>query len=309
MILIMADGGTEGAGGAAYSVAAAQPGSPSTSCLFCGRLWGAARRSDEHVLPQWMRRHETDLLKSSHSSYSGGFDLDEKAREFVELPTLLTTKKSSLLTLKTREVCADCNNGWMSRLEEAARPLIRRLAEAAPTGRPVVLTLEEARLLAVWCQKTATTYELTGNRPRVITGAMGRQLTSGVPLRGSLVWLGRHPRDYDLSIALAHINVSATRLPRPGEPDSQIGLFSIVYHQACFLIFITDRPGQQPPSLSLDRWSLLWPVRDAVEYPPPTVLKGDELTRTMTQHGHWLPPVQVSAIRRSPAPAQVRHRN
>jgi hypothetical protein len=255
------------------------------------------RRSDEHVLPQWMRKYESDLLKASHNAYSAGFDLDDQAREFVELPTLLTTKKSSLLTLKTREVCTSCNNGWMSRLEEAAaRPLIRRVAEAARTGEALTLTVDEARTLGVWCQKTATTYELTSDRPRVATTAMGQQLAASTPLRGGLVWLARHPRD-------------STPVPRPGAPDSQIALVSIVYHWVTFLTFITDRPGRQPLPLPLDRWSLLWPVRRQVEYPPLAVLTGNELTRTMVEHGHWLPLVQATSIRRSPIPLQVRHRN
>jgi hypothetical protein len=256
-----------------------------------------------------MRKHETVLLKASQSAYSSGFDLDEHAREFVELPTLLTTKKSSLLTLKTREVCTGCNNGWMSRLEEAARPLVRQVAEAAETGQLLSLTQDQSRILAVWCQKTATTYELTSDRPRVVSTAMAQQLAGGSPLRGGMVWLACHPRDYDLSIALAHIDVSSTPVPRPGEPDRQIALVSIVYHQVTFLIFITDRPGQQPPPLPIDRWSLLWPVRGSVEYPPPVTLSGNELTTTMVAHGHWLPPVQVTTIRRSPLSPQVRHRN
>ncbi len=163
MILIMADRANESA--AVHAFDADQPVPLDAGCLFCGRPWGEARRSDEHVLPQWMRKHETDLLKSTQTGYSAGFDLDDQAREFIELPTLLTTKKSSLLALKTRAVCADCNNGWMSRLEEAARPLIRQLAGAAQSGQPLLLTLEETKLLAVWCQKTAATYELTSDRP------------------------------------------------------------------------------------------------------------------------------------------------
>jgi hypothetical protein len=301
----MADCGNETA---ANTFAAAAPVPLRDGCLFCGRPWGEARRSDEHVLPQWMRKHETDLLKSSQAGYSAGFDLDDQAREFVELPALLTTKKSSLLALKTREVCIDCNNGWMSRLEQAARPLIRRLAEAAQTSQPLALTVKEAKVLAVWCQKAATTYELTSDRPRVVTTAMGQQLAAGAPLRGSLVWLARHPRDYDLSIALTHLNVSATQEPQPGEPDRQIALVAIVYHWVSFLIFITDKPGQPPP-LPLDRWSLLWPVRAPVEYPPPAVLNGNELTKRMVDHSDWLPLVDVSTIRRSAIAPQVRHRN
>ena len=138
---------------------------------------------------------------------------------------------------------------------------------------------------------------------------MGQQLASGFPLRGSLVWMARHPRDYDLSVGLAHINVSKTSVPQPGEPDSQIALVSIVYHRVCFLSFIADQPGQQPPPLPLDRWSLLWPTRCPLEYSPSATLDGNELTRTMTEYGHWLPPVQVTAFRRSLVPPQVRHRN
>ncbi len=258
-----------------------------------------------------MRKHESGLLNSSQTAYTAGLDLDDQAREFVELPTLLTMKKSSLLTLKTREVCTDCNNGWMSRLEEASRPFIRHVAEAARTGQPLRLTQDDAKTLAVWCQKTATTYELKSDRRRVVSTAMGQQLAAREPLRGGMVWLARHPRDYDLSIGLVHIDVSSTFVPRRGDPDSQIALVSITYHWATFLVFITDRPGQRPPPLPLDRWSLLWPARRSVEYPPLATLSGDELTATMVEHGHWLPPVQVTAIRRStpqrgPSPATGR---
>jgi hypothetical protein len=309
MLLIMTDGVTSRTSGAPFISPVPQVRPITSGCLFCGRPWGEVRRSDEHVLPQWMRRHETDLLKALQTACSAGFDLDDQAREFVELPTLLTTKKSSLLTLKTREVCTGCNNGWMSRLEEAARPLILRVAKAARTDESLSLTVYEARTLAIWCQKTATTYELTSDRRRVATTGIGQQLAASTPLRGGLVWLARHPRDYDLSIAHAHIDVSSTPVPRPGKPDSQIALVSIVYHWVTFLIFITDRPGQQPPPLPLDRWSLLWPVRRPAEYPPPATLNGNELTRTMVEHGHWLPPVQIAGIRRSPLPPQIRHRN
>jgi hypothetical protein len=48
----------------------------SRGCLFCGRLWGTARRSDEHVLPKWMRQHEQTTLTAPQQSYSLGLDLD-----------------------------------------------------------------------------------------------------------------------------------------------------------------------------------------------------------------------------------------
>jgi hypothetical protein len=280
----------------------------SRECLFCGRPWGTARRSDEHVLPRWMRKHEQELRTRPHHSYSIGLDLDADARELVELPSSLVMSKSSLLTLKTRDVCTDCNNGWMSRLETAARPLILKVAEAARSGRETGISREDARTLALWCQKTAATNELTSVRPRAMTGQMGRDLAAGRPLRGSLVWMARHPRDYDLTLALTHIEVSATYTPRHDDPVRQIVLTAIVYHQVTFLVFITDSPGQQAPPLPLDRWTLLWPAWSAVDYPPPALVDGNELTRTMTDH-RWMPTVAVSGIRRSPIPPEIRHRN
>lgn len=141
---------------------------------------------------------------------------------------------------------------------------------------------------------------------------MGRQLRNGSPLRGSLVWVARHPRDYDLSLALAHIDVSATYLPRPGPPDRQILLTMIVYHYISILVFITDSPGQtMPPQPSPTEWTLAWPSvgNNLAEYPPMNPISGTELTEIFTQVNRWIPLVRVSAIRRSELDPKVRYRN
>jgi hypothetical protein len=255
-----------------------------------------------------MRKHEQEVLTAPHHSYSIGLDLDADARELVELPSTLVTSKSTRLTLKTRDVCTDCNNGWMSKLEEAARPVILRVAEAARSGDEIEISGADARTLALWCQKTAATNELTSSRPRVMTTQMGRHIAEGKPLRGGLVWMARHPRDYDLGLALIHIDVSSTFAPRQDDPVRQIAFTAIVYHQVTFLVFITDSPGLQAPPLQIDRWTRLWPAWGGVDYPPPTLTDGNELTRTMTDH-RWMPTVGVSGVRPSPLPREIRRRN
>lgn len=182
------------------------------------------------------------------------------------------------------------------------------MAEAARSGDEIRIGQADARTLALWCQKTATTNELTSARSRVVTGRMGRELAAGKSLRGCLVWMARHPRDYDLSLALAHIDVSSTFAPRQDDPVRQIAFTAIVYHQVTFLVFITDSPGQQAPLLPLDRWTLLWPTWGPVDYPPPVLVDGNELTKTFTDH-RWMPTVGVSRIRRSQIPPKIRHRN
>jgi hypothetical protein len=278
-------------------------------CLFCGRRWGEVSKSDEHVLGQWMRKHERELLATSHASYSSGFGFDDTAREFVELPTDIVTRKAALLTLKTREVCEDCNTGWMSKIEQSAEPLLRRLASAARGPLAVVLSRADARTLGLWAQKTAITYELTAHHPRVADVAMGKQLRSGQPLRGVIVWAARHPRDYDLSIALAHIEISATPVARPGPADRRVLLVAIVYHYMTLLVFIPSDPSQVPPPVQLDGWTLIWPAFTSVEYPPMRTVDGNELTRTLADHSGWLPMVYHAGIRRTSEPPTVKRRN
>ncbi|MGH3403229.1 MAG: hypothetical protein ACRDRJ_12155 [Streptosporangiaceae bacterium] len=282
-----------------------------TRCLFCGRVWGDVSKSNEHGLGEWMRKHETArILTSGQASYSSGFGLDDDAQEFVELPTTMVTKKSTLLTLKTREVCQQCNNGWMSKLEQAAEPLILRLAEAAQNPSQIVrLNQAEARTLALWAQKTAITDELTAPKAHVANVTMGEQLRCGAPIRGAMVWAARNPQDYDLSIALAHIDISNTRIPRAGPADRQILLAEIIYHYLTLFVFIPEVHGKGWPPLQPDAWTMIWPALTSVEYPPMRAVDGPELTRALADHSEWLPIVRAADIRKTGFPPQVVHRN
>ncbi len=283
----------------------------SAGCLFCGRAWlaGMVVKSREHVLGQWMRRLEKNHPPEQRS-YIAGIEFDEMAKELVEVRPEVVLRKAAMLTLKTRDVCEDCNQGWMSDLEEVVKPTILQLAKAAKAGIAIALARETTRELARWAQKTALTYELTSDAPHIGNFAMGRRLHDGDVLRDSIVWVARHPRDYDLSIALAHLDVSSTPVPRLGPPDRQVLLVDIVYHYMSIFVFITDSPGQAwPPPLSPSQWARVWPLSSGlVEYPPLSSINGTELTEIFTKPGRWIPPVQVP-IRRSGLAPNVRQRN
>lgn len=279
-----------------------RPGQPIPQCLYCAREWvpGVVKRSDEHFLGQWMKDHETDH-PSEHKRVQLGLEFDEATNEFVEIPADTVFKKKPLLNIKTRNVCSDCNEGPLSDIQEAAKPVILRLEAAARTGVAVVLSREDAKQLAIWAQTVALTDELTSNGPRVGTVSMGKPLCGLSPLAGSQVWLARHPRDYELAVALAQMDVSATPIPRPGPPDRRVLLVSIVYHHLSILVFITDSPGQLGPKPSLSQWVMSWPVfgLGGVEYPPSALVKGSELTEIFTNTGRWIPPIHVSGTRRA----------
>jgi hypothetical protein len=101
------------------------------------------------VIPQWLQNHlgiaEEDL-QPSH------FQPDGK---------LLSTRTHPLKSLVTGQVCARCNNGWMSQLEEQARPLLVPLIDAS---REVVdLTEDERAILGRWTLKTAAVLNAGSN--------------------------------------------------------------------------------------------------------------------------------------------------
>lgn len=281
-------------------------------CQFCGRPWtpGLVSRSDEHVLAQWIRRLEENHPPEQRS-FSTGFELNEASNELVQVQPEIVLRRAALLTLKTRQVCKDCNEGWMSDLEEEVKPVILKLVKSASAGIAIVLNRETMRQFAIWAQKTALTYELTSNNPRVGNVVMGQALRQGNPLRGSVVLLARNPRDYDISLGLEQIDVSATPVVIPGPPDRRVLMVAIVYHHISILVFIADSPGQTWPQLLPTQWTLAWPLfgLGLLEYPPMRPVTGTELTEIFTQPGRWMPPVRTSAIRHWESDPKVRYRN
>jgi hypothetical protein len=288
-----------------------RPRGPSTAgCLFCGRPWqrGRVSRSDEHIWPQWICEHAGEL-PDSRLSHAAGFRTSSSGGSFVELPTETTTNKASILHIKTREVCSECNSGWMSLLEVRARPVILAVAEAATDNRPVSLGTADARTLATWVEKTTITNELMSAMPRVASTSMGQRLRQDDTLRGCLVWIARHPADFGLSIASAHVEIGAAPKPVPGETDRHAMLTAITYHYVTFLAFITDSPGLLPPPVDLARWCLLWPVTGDVDFPPSVPADAADLRRMLLDHRRWLPLSELDTFHRSPFPPQLRQRN
>jgi hypothetical protein len=280
-----------------------------TCCLFCGRPWtpGVVSKSKEHPLGDWIKQREEDH-PPEHVSYSTGIVLGEDLSEFVQVPPVITHKKAPLLTVHTRDVCEDCNTGWMSDMEETAKPIILQLAQSAQSGIAIAVSREHARDLAVWAQKTALAYELTSEHDHVGTVAMGQEVRAGRPVRGSQVWVARNTLDSQMGVALAQMDVSATPVPQPGPPDRRALIAEIVYHHITMLVFISDSPAQTWPQLSPAKWALMWPSFGMAEFPPMIPITRDERTELLSRPGRWIPPVQA-AIRQSDQPPVVRHRN
>jgi hypothetical protein len=141
-------------------------------CVFCG----AIADSREHLFPEWLQGLFDDPEPIVYVRQIGSEQLRFPRRRFSE---------------RTRCVCTNCNHGWLSRLEEATKPV---LTPAITRTAPLALDLGRQRIAARWATKTTYVFQTLG--PELLTRPINPHL-----LRMNLrpppevsVFLGSHYR-------------------------------------------------------------------------------------------------------------------
>jgi hypothetical protein len=111
-------------------------------CLGCGVPLVGGNATGEHALPQWL----AEEIKVPNTSLEHFLHDEDKTEDQL-------LRSHGLNGLKVKKLCGDCNNGWMSRLENQAKRHVLGLMHLK-TG---ILTLsDEARItVARWATKTA----------------------------------------------------------------------------------------------------------------------------------------------------------
>jgi len=121
------------------------------TCTFCG----GGNLTKEHVLPRWLSKVVS--FDNSTGELRGDAEYNEVARRSIPI---------SPGERQVRNVCAGCNQGWMSDLETATEPVLTPLI----LGEERTLTAEEVDVLALWAAKTAVTTQFvmrdSGEIPR-----------------------------------------------------------------------------------------------------------------------------------------------
>lgn len=123
--------------------------------MFCG----AAGLTREHVWPQWLIR---ELRERPIRVWRG------RGNEWIARDLAMTA----------RFVCAHCNNGWMSRLEAAVRPILLPLFVATTDQR---IDAAGQSMLARWAVKTAMVFEYVVRRREPYYSADERRIFAAPP--------------------------------------------------------------------------------------------------------------------------------
>lgn len=139
------------------------------ACIFCGEQ---ASTKEDAWPPRWLTRR----FPASESAYV------EAERGGVSLGKWRTSSPN----IRVGCVCAACNNGWMSRLEETASLIIEPLFEQ----QRHTVDARSLPTLAAWAVKTAMVLENVSDQPRFYSDSERAQLrlTNTIPRR-ACVWL------------------------------------------------------------------------------------------------------------------------
>jgi hypothetical protein len=154
-------------------------------CVFCGSTTGEP--TDEHVIPKWARK-AFDI--------QGPVTLHSRDRH-ISTDKKLVGRMQHLNLVLRGEICACCNNGWLSGLERAVQPILQPMVVSA---RPTALDAPAQALIAAWAVKTVLLLERAIRQKypqrRLIEGyeATSQEFawlqTHSEPPPRSMVWLG-----------------------------------------------------------------------------------------------------------------------
>jgi hypothetical protein len=120
-------------------------------CLFCGR---GGKMSKEHLWPKWAQaaivpdQRGKTIRNALHDGPPG------EPFKAWEAPVFEATLK---------EVCVECNGGWMSKIEASAKPFALPLM----LGRSIALAPEAQRELALWAYLKCSLFQTMERDTRI----------------------------------------------------------------------------------------------------------------------------------------------
>lgn len=120
---------------------------PIRNCIFC----------DCHLRPSAQKRPDSRTAEHVFSEVFRRISFHKTMNMYVgnvngESPKLMYCPTLTALTMKG--VCQKCNTGWMSRLENAVEPIMKRMFDKTDADQ---LSEPELAILARWTAKTAIT--------------------------------------------------------------------------------------------------------------------------------------------------------
>lgn len=226
-----------------------------TRCAFCGERTPLTR---EHVWPRWLSSLLGPAALEGHVSETDG----EITRTWFAPTGSMVVKR----------VCARCNGGWMSRLEEAAKPLLEQLVQ----GLATTLSPGDQRVIAAWAHKTLAVCDLATGAPVLQHAARESLLEESIPA-GGVVLLARYAGERHPLLTARWAGMMSVEIGGVAQ-QRRVALFTVSFGAVVLQLFshgIPDAIDMRPTGQKRDFAHVLWPDPLPCFWPLPMAL-GDE---------------------------------
>jgi hypothetical protein len=203
----------------------------------------------EDVLGQWLQRIDLDQSQVPHGT---GW-LNRIGREIGTRPPYRQ---------RIRDVCPECNSGWMSRLENTAS----RVLTPFILGTAGLIVGSDLGAIAAWAQKTCVTAMYVSTAEDRAAGygfpaAEYRELyetrDAQEPLPRSQFWMGRFDGAMAWSVRATPLVVAVDGLPEPALPQGY--LMTIVIGQLLLQGVRMTTPGVDLSVGAIQSMPRIWP--------------------------------------------------
>lgn len=156
---------------------------PQGRCIFCGGL-GLTK---EHIWPDWLSGH----LQSESPYHLYGTGIKTSDKKHTEQ---ISRRTGSILSRKLRIVCGYCNNGWMSRLQNKAKPILLPLITGA--SQNFSLASADAKVIAAWATMFTMVVEFADPKTIAVSEEERKEFSiSQEPKRNWNIWFGLGPKE------------------------------------------------------------------------------------------------------------------
>ena len=241
---------------------------PPGKCIFCNE----GDLSHEEIYAEWLQRElprTGDMTKHSTRMWIGSLQLSEKIRKITGPP----------LVRRLRVVCKTCNNGWMSRLQTKAKPILLPLV----LGNWSEIGEAHQEILATWAVMTTMVFERADPGTDAHTFEDRKTFKeNNTPPRGWTIWAGKI-NSVEWSDQIDHWGLSASMHDRTNFSvpaatqcnfqSTSIGIGSFVFHtiSAPYFLEMNTYPTLVDQFASTHGLRVIWPPRGSIHGPPRTL--------------------------------------
>lgn len=254
---------------------------PQGRCIFCGRIG----LSKEHIWSDWLK----DVIprNDQHGEYWGSMHRDAGSTEVEwKEPPRSSSRQGCVLQRRLRKVCErHCNNGWMSRVVDRAKPLVEQMI----LGKAFELNRREQTELAAWIGITTIMQEFANRHGAHAISPEDRAVlmtTEAPPLSWS-IWTARYSDKWWAPMGHYHLPMSFSKRPTDNEsnpPSGELQLTTFTLGELLVHVFTSTRAemietyrtyiGGASNPVKLPQ---LWPiVGDTLNWPPSSPFRDHE---------------------------------